>query len=234
MLELCDVNVAYGDVRVLHGVSLQVPQGELIAVVGANSAGKTTTIRTISGLLTPLSGSITYEGKRLDQLNPYAIVEMGIAQVPEGRRIFPSLTVRENLEMGSFFLRAKRHRKENMEKMFNLFPALLEKERTPAGKLSGGQQQMVAIARALMTMPKVLMLDEPSLGLSPILVTAIFDKIREIKAQGVTVLLVEQNVNLALAMADRGFVLENGRVVLAGTGPELVRNEGLKKAYLGL
>lgn len=234
MLELRNVRVAYGDVQVLRDVNFTVSPGELVALVGANSAGKTTTIRTISGLLRSLSGTITYEGKRLDRLDPHQIVELGVVQVPEGRRIFSSLTVRENLEMGSYFPRAKRHRKENLERMFHLFPVLREKEKTPAGRLSGGQQQMVAIGRALMAMPTVLMLDEPSLGLAPIIVQNIFGKIREIKAQGVTVLLVEQNVNLALTLADRGYVLENGTIVMTGTGEELLRNEDLKKAYLGL
>lgn len=234
MLELHGVCAAYGDVQVLRDVSLQVPTGTLVALVGANSAGKTTTIRTISGLLRPTAGQILFDGERIDRLEPDAIVARGIVQVPEGRRIFPSLTVRENLEMGSFFARAKKHRKENLERMFNLFPVLLEKEAEPAGKLSGGQQQMLAIARALMAMPKVLMLDEPSLGLAPIIVQSIFETIRQIKDEGVTIFLVEQNVNVALALADQAYVLENGRIVMSGTGEELASDEGLRKAYLGL
>lgn len=234
MLELQGVGAAYGDVQVLRDVSLTVPAGTLVSLVGANSAGKTTTIRTISGLVRSTAGQIAFEGERIDRLEPDAIVARGIVQVPEGRRIFPSLTVRENLEMGSFFPRARKHRRENLEKMFNLFPILLEKEAEAAGKLSGGQQQMLAIGRALMAMPKVLMLDEPSLGLAPIIVQTIFDTIRQIKDEGVTIFLVEQNVNVALSLADTGYVLENGRIVMSGTGPELAGNEGLRKAYLGL
>lgn len=234
MLELHEIHAGYGDVRVLRSVSLTVGAGETVALVGANSAGKTTTLRTISGLVRPNAGEVRFEGQRLDRLDPARIVDAGIVQVPEGRRIFPSLSVRENLELGSFSPRSRRKRSDSLERVLHLFPVLKEKEKTLAGTLSGGQQQMLALGRALMALPRVLMLDEPSLGLAPIIVQSIYQKIREITAQGVTVLLVEQNVHLALSISQRGYVVENGRVVLTGTGEELLGNAELKRAYLGL
>lgn len=233
MLTVKDIEVYYGDVQALWGPTLQVKKGQVVALVGANGAGKTTTLRTISGLLKPVRGSIEFEGHRLDKLQPHQIVELGVVQVPEGRHLFPMMTVRENLEVGSTIRSARRQRKENLDWVMSIFPRLRERESQLAGTLSGGEQQMAAIARGLMSRPKLLMLDEPSLGLAPILVKEIFGIVQKLKSLGVTVLLVEQNTSHTLAIADQGFVLENGRVVLQGTGQELLNNEHVKKAYLG-
>jgi len=234
LLELRGVEVAYGDLPALRGVSVSVEEGETLSVVGANGAGKTTMLRAISGLMRPRAGQILFDGERLDSLPSHAIVERGVVQVPEGRKIFPSLTVLENLELGSYVAAAKARRREGLEQVFGFFPRLKERERQAAGTMSGGEQQMLAIGRALMARPRVLMLDEPSLGLAPIIVKEIFRIIGEINRLGTTVLLVEQNTRQALALSRRGYVLENGRVVLEGSGADLLGNEHVKRAYLGM
>ena len=234
LLELRGVEVAYGDLPALRGVSVSVEAGETLSVVGANGAGKTTMLRAISGLMRPRAGQILLDGERLDSLPSHAIVERGVVQVPEGRKIFPSLTVLENLELGSYVAAAKARRREGLEQVFGFFPRLKERRRQAAGTMSGGEQQMLAIGRALMARPRVLMLDEPSLGLAPIIVNEIFRIIGEINRLGTTVLLVEQNTRQALALSRRGYVLENGRVVLEGSGAELLGNEHVKRAYLGM
>jgi branched-chain amino acid transport system ATP-binding protein len=234
LLELRGVDVSYGDLPALRGVSLAIEEGEILTVVGANGAGKTTMLRTISGLLRARAGEILLEGRRIDRLPSHGVVAGGVVQVPEGRKIFPSMSVRENLELGSYARRARPHRAESLARVFQLFPILAERARQAAGTMSGGQQQMLAIARALMAQPRLLMLDEPSLGLAPLVVQEIFRTIAAINRAGTTVLLVEQNTRQALALARRGYVLENGRVVLEGTGPELLGNEHVKRAYLGM
>ena len=234
LLELHDVEVAYGDLPALRGVTLGLEEGETLSVVGANGAGKTTMLRTISGLLRPRAGEIVFDGVRLDRLPTHAIVARGVVQVPEGRKIFPSLTVKENLELGSYVAGAREHRRETLARVLVLFPRLAERQRQVAGTMSGGEQQMLAIGRALMARPRVLMLDEPSLGLAPIIVREIFRIIAEINQLGTTVLLVEQNTRQALALSRRGYVLENGRIALEGTGSELLDNEHVRRAYLGM
>jgi branched-chain amino acid transport system ATP-binding protein len=234
LLQLAGVDVAYGDLPALRGVDLVVEPGETVSVVGANGAGKTTMLRTISALLRPRRGEVRFEGERIDRLPCHRVVERGVVHVPEGRKIFPSLTVRENLELGSYTRAAKARRAESLDRVLALFPRLRERATQAAGTLSGGEQQMLAIGRALMTLPKLLMLDEPSLGLAPLIVQEIFHTIAEINRAGTTVLLVEQNTRQALALSRRGYVLENGRVVLVGTGAELLGDEHVRKAYLGL
>jgi branched-chain amino acid transport system ATP-binding protein len=234
LLELRGVDVAYGDLPALRGVSLAVEPGEILSVVGANGAGKTTMLRAISGLLPLRAGQVLLDRERLDQLPCHVIVERGVVHVPEGRKIFPSLTVLENLELGSYTDRARAERRPSRERVLALFPILAERRRQAAGTLSGGQQQMLAIGRALMALPRVLMLDEPSLGLAPLVVQEIFRILDEIHRGGTTVLLVEQNTRQALALADRGYVLENGRVVLEGRGRDLLHDEHVRRAYLGL
>jgi branched-chain amino acid transport system ATP-binding protein len=234
LLELAGVDVAYGDLPALTGVDLVVEAGETLSVVGANGAGKTTMLRTISGLLRPRRGEVRFEGERIDRMPCHRVVERGVVHVPEGRKIFPSLTVRENLELGSYTRAARARRAESLERVLALFPRLRERAGQAAGTLSGGEQQMLAIGRALMTRPKLLMLDEPSLGLAPIIVTEIFRTIAEVNRAGTTVLLVEQNTRQALALSRRGYVLENGRVVLMGSGAELLDNDHVKRAYLGM
>jgi branched-chain amino acid transport system ATP-binding protein len=234
LLELSGVDVAYGDLPALQGVDLVVEAGETLSVVGANGAGKTTMLRTISGLLRPRRGEVRFAGERIDRLACHRVVERGVVHVPEGRKIFPSLAVRENLELGSYTRAAKAERAESLQRVFTLFPRLREREAQAAGTLSGGEQQMLAIGRALMSRPRLLMLDEPSLGLAPLLVKEIFNTIAAINRDGTTVLLVEQNTRQALALSRRGYVLENGRVALVGTGVELLRNEHVKRAYLGM
>ena len=234
MLIIKDLSVFYGAIQALDGVSLEVKEGEIVTMIGANGAGKSTTIRSISGLVRPRSGEVTFEGKPLHQLPPHEIVMLGVGQSPEGRRVFANMTVRENLELGAY----TRHRrptevKQDMERVFVQFPRLKEREAQSAGTLSGGEQQMLAIGRALMARPRLLLLDEPSLGLAPFLVQSIFKIIREINQQGVTVLLVEQNANQALRIANRGYVLETGRVVLADTAQKLLQDDSVRKAYLG-
>jgi branched-chain amino acid transport system ATP-binding protein len=234
MLKINKLNFSYGDLKVLWDIDLDVQAGEIVTVVGSNGAGKSTTLKNISRLVTPLSGSITFNGIDLAKQEPHDVVEIGVIQVPEGRKIFPEMTVRENLRMGSFIKSAKKDRKENMERVFALFPRLKEREKQLGGTLSGGEQQMLAIGRGLMANPKLLLLDEPSLGLSPLLVKNIFEIIVEINRLGVTILLVEQNVYQSLRIADRAYVLETGRVVLSGTGEDLLDNEHVKKAFLGM
>ena len=234
LLELQDVEVAYGDLPALRGVSLDVEEGETLSVVGANGAGKTTMLRAISGLLRPRAGRILLDGARLDRMPSPVIVARGVVQVPEGRKIFPGLTVKENLELGSYVAAARAHRRESLERVLGLFPRLAERQRQAAGTMSGGEQQMLAIGRALMARPRILMLDEPSLGLAPIIVQEIFRIIAEINRVGTTVLLVEQNTRQALSLSRRGYVLENGRIALEGSGADLLGNEHVRRAYLGM
>jgi branched-chain amino acid transport system ATP-binding protein len=233
LLEVKDVHFAYGDAHVLHGVSLGVQPGEIVTLVGSNGAGKSTTLRNISRLLTPRSGSIVFDGHDLKRLASHQVVELGVVQVPEGRRVFPEMTVLENLRMGSYIKSARAERAKNLERVLTLFPRLRERAGQLAGTLSGGEQQMLAIARGLMAKPRLLLLDEPSLGLSPLLVKTIFDTIAEINKQGVSVLLVEQNVYQSLRIASRGYVLETGRIALSGSGKELLDNDRVKAAFLG-
>ncbi len=234
MLRLEAVEVAYGALQAVRGVSFEVREGEIVAVIGSNGAGKTTTLRAVSGLLRARAGAIALDGRRIDGLSPAAIVERGIGHVPEGRQLFPSMTVLENLEMGSRTARAKAAKSRTLRRVFELFPRLEERKHQAAGTLSGGEQQMVAIGRGLMSLPRLLMLDEPSLGLSPLLVTAMFQTIAEIHRDGTAILLVEQNVFRALALSHRGYVLDNGEIVMEGAGQDLLRNEELRRAYLGL
>ncbi len=233
ILTVQDLNVYYGNVHALKGISLQVEPGEIVTLVGANGAGKSTTLRTISGLLRPQQGEIHFEGARLDNLPAHRIVDAGISHAPEGRKVFATLTVQENLNMGAYSRNDKQGIEESRQRVFRLFPRLKERQRQVAGTLSGGEQQMLAIGRALMSRPKLLMLDEPSLGLAPMLVRAIFDTVREINQQGITVLLVEQNARAALRLADRAYVLETGQIALSGMASELLRSERVRKAYLG-
>ena len=234
MLKVDEINVQYGDVQVLHGVTLEVREAEIITIVGANGAGKTTSLKTIAGILRPTSGEIHFLGERIDHLYPHQIVEKGLVRIPEGRKIFPSLSVLENLELGSYLPRPKAKRSESLENVFSLFSVLKERSQQLAGTLSGGEQQMLAIGRGLMSLPRLLMLDEPSLGLAPVLVREIFSTIRDINQHGTTILLVEQNVFNALDMAHEGYVLENGRIVLKGKSQDLLGDEHIKEAYLGV
>jgi branched-chain amino acid transport system ATP-binding protein len=234
LLKLENLSVGYGDIQVLWDISLHVDRGEVVALIGANGAGKTTTLKTISGLLRPRRGTILFEGQPIHNWPAHRIVAAGLVQVAEGRKLFPRLTVIENLEMGSFIQRARIHRAETLAQVLELFPVLSERRTQLAGTLSGGEQQMLAIGRALMTRPRLLMLDEPSLGLAPLIVADIFRVVREISRSGTTVLIVEQNAVQTLSLADRGYVLENGRVVLSGTGEELLQDERIRTAYLGL
>jgi branched-chain amino acid transport system ATP-binding protein len=234
LLDLDKIDVFYGEVQVLRQVSLVIKQGEVVSLLGSNGAGKTTTVNSISGVLPVAAGSIEFMGEDISGVEPHVRVEKGLIQIPEGRRIFPTLSVKENLEMGSFLKRPKASRRESMDRVMTLFPILRERTKQAAGTLSGGEQQMLAIARGLMSKPKLLILDEPSLGLAPILVEEIFNVVQRIRSEGVTILLVEQNVPQALAISDRAYVLEEGRVGLAGTGKELLQNPHIKKLYLGL
>ena len=234
MLHVEGLQAGYGNITALWGVDFDVGQGEIVALVGGNGAGKTTTLKAISGLIRPRAGAIVLEGQPITRCTTREIVERGVVHVPEGRKLFPEMTVRDNLLLGGFPRAARPRQAERLERVFATFPRLRERERQLAGTLSGGEQQMVAIGRGLMAGPKVLMLDEPSLGLAPILVEEMFRVIEEINRQGVTVLLVEQNTEHALAIAHRGFVLESGRVVLAGTGAELLADPKVREAYLGL
>jgi branched-chain amino acid transport system ATP-binding protein len=234
MLEIVSINVFYGDAQALWDVSLMVNQMEIVTLVGSNGAGKSTTLKAVSGLVPPASGEIRFEEKRIDRVPAHRIVEMGIAQIPEGRRLWPGLTVRENLELGAYTKAARAVRVETMEWVFKLFPRLEERLGQLAGTLSGGEQQMLAIGRGLLSKPKLLILDEPSLGLAPFLVDDVFENIQKINREGVTILLIEQNVNYALTFSNRGYVLENGRIVLSGSGKDLLSDEHVKAAYLGL
>jgi branched-chain amino acid transport system ATP-binding protein len=234
LLEVENLNTYYGHVHALKGISLTVDEGEIATLIGANGAGKSTTLRTISGLLRPQEGRVVFQGQELNDVPAYEIVYRGISQAPEGRAVFATLTTNENLSMGAYSLGGDKEAiEENRRRVFNLFPRLEERKNQIAGTLSGGEQQMLAIGRALMARPKLLMLDEPSLGLAPMLVKAIFQTIREINEQGVTILLVEQNARAALRLADKGYVLETGNIVLEGTAQKLMRDERVRKAYLG-
>jgi len=229
-----DLNVYYGDLQALSDIHIDVEKGELTTIVGANAAGKSTLLNTISGVIEQRSGTITFNGQNIELLPPHRRVEIGIVQIPEGRLLFPWMTVEENLELGAYTPKARKLKKQNLEKVYAILTVLKERRRQRADSLSGGEQQMCAIGRGLMAMPELLMLDEPSLGLGPIIVQEMFETIQNINREGTTILLVEQNVQFALDMAHQGFVLENGFVTLKGKGYELLQNEHLKKAYLGI
>ncbi len=233
LIEIDDIHVFYDNIEALKGVSITVEAKQIVTLVGANGAGKTTTLRAISGLLHPRSGDIRFDGESLGAVAPHEIAGMGMMQVPEGRRIFARLTVEENLAMGAFTRHDRREIAEDKERMLTLFPQLRERIKQVAGTLSGGEQQMVATARALMGRPRVLLMDEPSMGLSPVMVEHVFETIRRINAQGVTILLVEQNALMALGIADYGYVMESGRIVLTGRGQDLLDDENVQRAYLG-
>lgn len=233
MLKIKNLSVSYGAIEAVKNVSFDVNEGEVVTLIGANGAGKTSILRTISGLVRPSEGSISYLGNDIQKVPARKIVAEGLAQVPEGRHVFPGLTVLENLEMGAFLSKNKEENKLNMKKIFERFPRLEERKNQDAATLSGGEQQMLAMGRALMSKPKLLLLDEPSMGLAPIFIQEIFDIIQDIQKQGTTVLLIEQNANKALSIADRGYVLETGKIVLSGTGQELLASEEVRKAYLG-
>ncbi len=234
MLEVTDLDVFYGDAQALDGVTLRVDEGEVVTLVGANGAGKTTTLRAISGLQKVSRGDIVFEGESIVRRPGHARPELGIGLVPEGRELWPSLTVLENLELGCYAKSARRHRDESLARVFDLFPRLEERTKQVAGSMSGGEQQMVAIARALMARPRLLMFDEPSLGLAPVIVTQVFSIIRRLSAEGLTILLVEQNLKKALEVADRGYVVETGSITMQGPSQELLANEGIRAAYLGI
>ena len=233
MLKLIGVEAFYGKIKALHGVSLEVPHGKLVCILGANGAGKTTILKTVSGILEPETGTIHFDQQRIDGMDPEDIVGLGIGHVPENRHVFPQLTVYENLIMGGFLINDKAILEERLESAYHRFPVLQDRSRQLAGTLSGGEQQMLAISRALMLQPKLLLLDEPSLGLSPLLVQEIFDTIEELHRSGVTILLVEQNINQALRIADYGYVLTSGKIFLSGTYEELRREEKVREMYLG-
>lgn len=233
MIKINNLVVAYGGIEALKGVSLEVPSGKIVTLVGANGAGKSTTLKSIVGLVKPKSGSINYEGTDLTKLNTELMVEKGIALVPEGRRVFADLTVLENLKIGAYSRKDKAGIQEDLEKVFSLFPRLKERTWQLSGTLSGGEQQMLAIGRALMSRPKLIMMDEPSLGLAPIIVKELFGIIKKINEEGMTVLLIEQNANAALKIAHIGYIMETGRITLSGSGQELLANDEIKKAYLG-
>jgi len=234
LLKLENVNLFYGEVQALWNVSLEVNEGELIALVGANAAGKSTTIKAISGVEKISSGKITFYGEEIQNKNSHEIVDMGIVQIPEGRKLFSYMSIQENLELGSYSKRARKDYKKNLEFVYSLFPILEERKNQLAGSLSGGQQQMCTIARGLMSSPKILMIDELSLGLAPLLVQKLLGVLKKISAQGITIMLVEQNVRSSLSLAQRGYVLENGRVTLSGDSNSLLSDPHLKKAYLGM
>lgn len=233
MLEIKNLNVHYGVIHALKDISLTVNAGEIVTLIGANGAGKTTTLRTISGLKKATSGEILLEGKVITHLSAPEKVELGISQVPEGRRIFPEMSVLENLELGAFLRNDKEEIKKDLEHIYQLFPILSNRKKQMAGTLSGGEQQMLAMGRALMSRPRILLLDEPSMGLAPLLVREIFDIITDINRSGTTILLVEQNANMALSIAHRAYVIENGSIVISGTGEELAKSSDIQKAYLG-
>jgi branched-chain amino acid transport system ATP-binding protein len=234
VFEVKEIDVFYGDAQALYGLSLQVREGEVVTLVGANGAGKTTALRAISGLRPVARGDIVFEGRSLLGVPAHRRAELGIALVPEGRELWPQLTVRENLELGAYGKAARRHLQESMERVYELFPLIRERSRQVAGSMSGGEQQMVAIARALMTRPRLLMLDEPSLGLAPVVVSQVFGTIRRLHAEGLTILLVEQNLKQALEMADRGYVVETGSISIQGTAADLLADPTIRSAYLGV
>jgi branched-chain amino acid transport system ATP-binding protein len=233
MLEVEDLKVCYGKIEAVKGISFSVAAGQVVTLIGTNGAGKTTTLRTISGLLPVAGGEVRFEGTRIDGTPAHRIVEMGIAHSPEGRRIFPRMTVLENLQLGAFIRTDTDAVAGDLQRVFELFPVLEERRTQAAGTLSGGEQQMLAMGRALMSRPRLLMLDEPSMGLSPIMMQRIFSTVKELKEQGTTILLVEQNAQAALGLADQAYVIETGRIALSGTGAELLQNEDVRKAYLG-
>ncbi|NLV20959.1 MAG: ABC transporter ATP-binding protein [Syntrophomonadaceae bacterium] len=233
MLKVNEIDVYYGAIHALKKMSLEVEQGTIVTLIGANGAGKTTTLKTISGILRPKSGSIKYKGSDITKVAPEKIVSLGISQVPEGRRIFPTMTVLENLEMGAYLRKDKKEILKDMENVFNRFPRLQERRKQLAGTLSGGEQQMLAIGRALMARPELMLMDEPSMGLAPLLVKEIFEIIKDINARGTTILLVEQNANMALSVADKAYVIETGEIVLQGSAEQLMKSEEVRKAYLG-
>ena len=234
MFEVKGIDVFYGDAQALYGLSLQVREGEVVTLVGANGAGKTTTLRAISGLRPVARGDIVFEGRSLLEVPAHRRAELGIALVPEGRDLWPQLTVRENLELGAYGKAARRHLSGSLERVYELFPVVKERSRQVAGSMSGGEQQMVAIARALMTRPRLLMFDEPSLGLAPVVVAQVFDTIQRLHAEGLTILLVEQNLKKALEMADRGYVVETGSISIQGTAADLLADPTIRSAYLGV
>jgi branched-chain amino acid transport system ATP-binding protein len=234
MLEVNNIATFYGKVQALWGVSFRIDEGEIVALVGANGAGKTTLLNTISGLLRPASGTVVFLDKRIDGLTPHTIVELGVSHIPEGRKLFTDMSVRENLEMGAYPNRAWKHRKETLENVYQVFPALKEREKQLARTLSGGEQQMLAMGRGLMSRPRLCIIDEPSNGLAPRLVLEVFQIIKSLREQGITILLIEQNVKHTLEIADRACVLENGRIALEGTCDQLLQSDHIRKAYLGL
>lgn len=233
MLEVKDVNVFYGAIHAIKGISLTVNDGELVSLIGANGAGKTTTLHTISGLLTATSGEVTLDGKNLQKVAPNTIINMGLAHVPEGRHVFARMTVEENLRMGAYIIKDQKTITDNLSMVYSHFPRLKERRKQLAGTLSGGEQQMLATGRALMTNPKMVLMDEPSMGLSPLLVKEIFSIIQELHESGITILLVEQNAKMALAVADRAYVLETGTIAMSGPAKELAEDDRVRKAYLG-
>lgn len=233
MLKVSNINISYGAIHAIHDLSLEVNNGEIVTLIGANGAGKTSTLRAISGLNSIKSGEISYDGKLISNIGAHKIVSHGISQVPEGRRVFGDQTIEENLLLGAYLRRNKAEIKESMEEVFTLFPRVKERRKQLAGTMSGGEQQMLAIGRALMAKPKLLLLDEPSMGLAPIVVEEIFEIVKNIRKSGTTILLVEQNANAALQIADRGYVLETGSVVLEGLAQDLLHDDSVRKAYLG-
>ncbi|MEU2752725.1 ABC transporter ATP-binding protein [Streptomyces albidoflavus] len=233
LLEVKDLKVAYGKIEAVKGISFSVHAGEIVTLIGTNGAGKTTTLRTLSGLLRPVSGSVVFDGEEITGVGAHKVVAKGLAHSPEGRRIFPNLTIAENLKLGAFLRKDAEGIERDIERSYERFPILGERRRQAAGTLSGGEQQMLAMGRALMSQPKLLMLDEPSMGLSPIMMQKIMETIAELKAQGTTILLVEQNAQAALSLADQGHVMEIGKIVLSGTGADLLHDESVRKAYLG-
>ncbi|MFL0249042.1 ABC transporter ATP-binding protein [Clostridium neuense] len=233
MIKIKDLVVAYGGIEALKGISLEVPSGKIVTLVGANGAGKSTTLKAVVGLVKPKSGAIEYEGKDLTKISTESMVRNGIALVPEGRKVFEDLTVLENLKIGAYSRKDRKGIEDDLEKVYSLFPRLKERTWQLSGTLSGGEQQMLAIGRALMSRPKLIMMDEPSLGLAPIIVKGLFEIIKKINKDGMTVLLIEQNANAALKIADIGYIMETGRITLSGTGKELLNNDEIKKAYLG-
>jgi len=234
VISVKELDAGYGDIQVLRGVSLEINEGEIVSLVGANAAGKSTMVKALSGIIKPWRGQVLFDGVRVDTLEPHEIVELGIVQVPEGRRLFTQMSVLENLLLGAYTPRARRDYEKTLRDIFEMFPILKERQNQLAGSLSGGEQQMCAIGRGLMAKPKLLMLDEPSLGLAPILVAQVLNMVKAIREQGVTVLLVEQNVRQSLALADRGYVLENGRIVIEGPSAALLADDRLRQAYLGM
>jgi len=233
LLSVKDLHTSYGKIRAIKGISFDVAEGEIVTLIGANGAGKSTTLRTLSGLETPHEGNITFEGEDITGMKPHEITKKSLIQVPEGRRVFPQMTVSENLDMGAFLRSDKEGIREDFERVLTFFPRLEERRNQKAGTLSGGEQQMLAMGRALMAGPKLLTLDEPSMGLAPVIIEVIFEIICKLNDEGITILLIEQNANLALGISDRGYVLETGLIKLAGTGDELLANEEVRKAYLG-